>query len=79
MMRYYAEEFGIVEQHNHCSYCGYREEQCYSDTVTGFDFPLRRGYKDADGKYHPNEMRRFKRLRRKYGIKLDLNFQIAFG
>lgn len=35
--------WGIVEQHGYCSHCGYTVEQCYSDTVAGFEPDQKRG------------------------------------
>lgn len=35
VQEYYG-EFGIEEKHNECPQCGYREEMCYSDTLTFF-------------------------------------------
>ena len=67
---HYAEwGWGIVEQHCYCDRCGYVVERSYSKPVVGFDPPIRRGFKDYNGVYHPKNWRKRKRIKRKYGIK----------
>lgn len=77
---YYAEEcYGIVEQHGYCNRCGYTIEQAYSDVIVGFEPDVKRGYKiltwnKSTGyhyKYVNKNVRKRKRLRRKFGIKVD--------
>ena len=65
----YSEEFyGTVEQHGYCSRCGYRVEQAYSPVYDAF-LDIKRGFKDYLGNYHPKDVKRHKRIRRKLGIK----------
>jgi hypothetical protein len=67
----YAEEcYGIVERHNRCPRCGYIEEQAYSECICGFFPPVKRGHK-GHKKYIKKNIRSFKRIKRKYGIKID--------
>ena len=61
-------EYGIVEQHGYCHRCGYRVEQAYSPVYDAF-IDIKRGFKDYYGKYHPKDVKRHKRIRRKRGIK----------
>lgn len=65
----YSEEcYGIVEQHGYCDRCGYRVEQAYSPVYEAF-LDIKRGFKDALGNYHPKDVKRHKRIRRKQNIK----------
>ena len=65
----YSEEYwGIVEQHGFCNRCGYRIEQAYSPVYEAF-LDVKRGFKDYLGNYHPKDVKRHKRIRRKLGIK----------
>ena len=65
----YAEYgWGTVEQHGHCKHCGYRIEQAYSKPIVGFELAQVKGRK-FDGVYYPKNIRRRKRLRRKFGIR----------
>ena len=65
----YSEEcYGIVEQHGYCHRCGYRIEQVYSPIYDAF-IDIKRGYKDYNGIYHPKDVKRHKRIRRKLSIK----------
>lgn len=63
--------WGIVEQHGYCDRCGYTIEQAYSSAVVGFEHPQRKGYRDMNGIYHPSNFRKRRRMRRKFGIKLE--------
>lgn len=60
--------WGIVEQHGYCSHCGYTVEQCYSDTIAGFELDQKRG-KKYNGKWYGKNVRKRKRLKRKFNIK----------
>ena len=60
--------WGTVEQHGNCSRCGYIVEQAYSPVYDAFH-DIKRGFKDAQGNYHPKDVKRHKRIRRKQGIK----------
>jgi hypothetical protein len=65
----YTEEYwGVVERHNYCDRCGYREEQCYSEVLYGFEPPIRKGGKGYK-KYIKKNIRKRKRIKRKYNIK----------
>lgn len=65
----YSEEcYGIVEQHGHCSRCGYIIEQTYSPVYEAF-LDIKKGFKDYCGNYHPKNVKRHKRIRRKLNIK----------
>ena len=67
---HYTEEcYGIVEQHCYCDRCGFVIEQAYSEPIYGFYPPTRKGYKDHNGVYHPKNIKRRKRMKRKYNIK----------
>ena len=67
---YYTEwGWGTVEQHGYCERCGYTVEQAYSETIVGFTLPARRGWRDRFGKYHEKNIRKRKRMKRKYNIK----------
>lgn len=70
----YSEEcYGTVEQHGYCDRCGYTIEQSYSPVYEAF-YDIKRGYKDALGRYHPKNVKRHKRIRRKLNIKnIDVN------
>jgi hypothetical protein len=61
--------FEIVERHNSCDRCGYREEQCYSDVFCGFEPPIKKGYRGYKDKYVKKNIRKRKRMKRKYNIK----------
>lgn len=79
--KYYTEEYwGVVEQHGLCERCGYIIEQAYSVPVEGFLHDRKRGYRNPhNGQYYPSNVRKRKRLRRKYGIKHSPNdFMLAF-
>ena len=60
--------WGTVEQHGNCSRCGYMVEQAYSSVYDAF-LDIKRGFKDHLGNYHPKNVKRHKRIRRKLGIK----------
>ena len=60
--------FCNVEQHGYCDRCGYTVEQAYSPVYDAF-YDIKKGYKDAFGNYHPKNVRRHKRIRRKLNIK----------
>jgi hypothetical protein len=60
--------WGTVEQHGYCSRCGYIVEQAYSSVYDAFH-DIKRGFKDHRGNYHPKDVKRHKRIRRKQGIK----------
>ena len=65
----YSEEcYGIVEQHGYCDRCGYRVEQAYSTVYEAF-LDIKKGFKDINGNYHPKNVKRHKRIRRKQNIK----------
>lgn len=65
----YSEEYwGIIEQHGYCDRCGYRVEQAYSSVYEAF-LDIKKGFKDALGNYHPKNVKRHKRIRRKQNIK----------
>lgn len=70
----YSEEcYGTVEQHGYCDRCGYTIEQSYSPVYEAF-YDIKRGYKDALGRYHPKNVKRHRRIRRKLNIKnIDVN------
>ena len=62
--------WGVVEEHSYCPRCGYCVEQSYSQALVGFELPQKRGYRNKlTGKYVAKNVRRRKRLARKYGIK----------
>lgn len=61
-------EWGTVEQHGHCSRCGYTVEQSYSPVYEAF-WDVKRGFKHPSGCYVPKNVKRHKRIRRKLGIK----------
>ena len=65
----YHEDMGTVEQHGYCGRCGYSIEQAYSRPIEGFAPMRKRGYKDYCGKYHEKNMRKQKRMKRKFEIK----------
>lgn len=66
----YTEEYwGVVERHNYCDRCGYREEQCYNEGISGFEPPIEKGYKGRNEKYIKKNIRKRKRIKRKYNIK----------
>lgn len=71
--RYYTEEcWGIVEEHAYCERCGYTIEMAYSEPIVGFYPPLKKGYKNKwNGKYYNKDIRKRKRMKRKYNIKYD--------
>lgn len=65
--------YGTVEQHGYCDRCGYTIEQSYSPVYEAF-YDIKRGYKDALGRYHPKNVKRHRRIRRKLNIKnIDVN------
>lgn len=59
---------GIIEQHGYCDRCGYTVEQAYSPVYDAF-YDIKKGFKDKLGRYHPKNVRRHKRIRRKLKIK----------
>lgn len=59
--------WGTVEQHGHCDRCGYVVEQAYSPVHDAF-LDIKRGFKDAYGNYHPKNVKKHRRIRRKRGI-----------
>ena len=66
----YTEEYwGVVERHNYCDRCGYREEQAYSECICGFEPPIKKGYRGYKDKYIKKNIRKRKRIKRKYNIK----------
>ena len=60
--------WGTVEQSGLCDRCGYRVEQAYSDVYTAF-WDITKGFKDYYGKYHPKNVKRHRRIRRKLNIR----------
>ena len=65
--------WGIVEQHGYCDKCGYTVEQAYSPVYEAF-YDIKKGYKDAFGRYHPKNAKRHKRIRRRLDTKnIDVN------
>lgn len=73
----YHESIGTVEQHGFCPRCGYRIEQAYCIPIVGFMHANNRGHRNTiDGKYYANNVRHYKRMRRKYGIKYGPNDRI---
>ena len=67
------EGWGIVEQHGYCDKCGYTVEQAYSPVYEAF-YDIKKGYKDALGRYHPKNAKRHKRIRRRLDTKnIDVN------
>ena len=65
----YSEDlYGTIEQHGYCDRCGYRIEQVYSPTLVAF-VDIKRGFKSPFGGYIPKNVKRHKRIRRKFGIK----------
>lgn len=60
--------WGIVEQYGDCSRCGYTVRQAYSPALAGF-WDVKRGFKHPSGYYVPKNVKRHKRIRRKFGIK----------
>lgn len=64
----YAEEYWTVEVHNYCDRCGYREEQCYNEGFCGFEPPIKKGFK-VYKRYIKKNIRKRKRIKRKYNIK----------
>ena len=65
--------WGIVEQHGYCDKCGYTVEQAYSPVYEAF-YDIKKGYKDALGRYHPKNVKRHKRIRRRLDPKnIDVN------
>lgn len=70
----FSEEcYGTVEQHGYCDKCGYTVEQAYSPVYEAF-YDIKKGYKDALGRYHPKNAKRHKRIRRRLDTKnIDVN------
>lgn len=70
----YTEEFGrIVEEHSFCDRCGYMVEMAYGKPIVGFYPPLRRGYRNKyNGVYYAKNIRKRKRIKRKFGIKYSV-------
>lgn len=67
------EGWGIVEQHGYCDKCGYTVEQAYSPVYEAF-YDIKKGYKDALGRYHPKNVKRHKRIRKRLDTKnIDVN------
>ena len=65
--------WGIVEQHGYCDKCGYTVEQAYSPVYEAF-YDIKKGYKDALGRYHPKNVKRYKRIRKRLDTKnIDVN------
>ena len=60
--------WGTVEQHGYCDRCGYIVEQAYSPVYEAF-YDIKKGFKDCLGNYHPKNIKRHKRIRRKLNIK----------
>lgn len=60
-------DWGTVEQHGCCDRCGYIVEQAYSPVYEAF-WDIKRGFKDAYGNYHPKNVKKHRRIRRKRGI-----------
>ena len=56
--------WGTVEQHGNCDRCGYLVEQAYSGVVEAFADNFR-GWKDYYGNYHPKDVKKHRRARRK--------------
>lgn len=64
---YHEGEWGVVEHHGECIRCGYFTEMCYSPVLKGIR-DNKKGYRDYQGVYHPKDVKRHKRIRRKAGI-----------
>lgn len=65
--------WGIVEQHGYCNRCGYIIEQAYSPVHEAF-WDIKKGFKDSSGKYHPKNVKKHKRIRRKMNVKnIEIN------
>ena len=58
----------IVEQYGNCDRCGYFVQQAYSPVYEAF-WDITKGYKDYYGKYHPKNVKRHRRVRRKANAK----------
>lgn len=74
----YTEEcWGIVEEHSLCDRCGYMVEMAYSEPIVGFYPPLRKGYRNKyNGVYYAKDIRKRKRIKRKFGIKYSVKDRI---
>lgn len=73
-------EYGIgtVEEHGNCSRCGYVVEQAYSPVYEAFR-DVHRGYRTSSGKYVPKNIRKHKRIRRKFNVKgIEINPEWVF-
>lgn len=65
--------WGTVEQHGYCNRCGYTIHQAYSPVYEAFH-DIKRGFKDYYGNYHPKNVKKHKRARRKSNVKnIDVN------
>ena len=75
----FSEEcYGTVEQHGYCDKCGYTVEQAYSTVYEAF-YDIKKGYKDVLGRYHPKNVKRHKRIRRRLDTKnIDVNLSWVF-
>ncbi len=60
--------WGTVERHGHCEQCGYVVEQAYSDVYEAF-WDIIKGYKDYKGNYHPKNVKKHRRVRRKLNVR----------
>ena len=60
--------YGTVEQHGYCDKCGYTVEQVYHPVYEAF-LDIKKGFKDYNGKYHPKNVKRHRRVRRKLNLK----------
>ena len=74
----YTEDYGrVVEEHSFCYRCGYMVEMAYSKPIIGFCPPLRKGYKNKySGIYYAKDIRKRKRMKRKFGIKYSVKDRI---
>lgn len=60
--------WGTVKRHGYCDRCGYVVEQAYSPVYEAF-YDVCRGFKDYYGKYHPKNVKKHRRARRKANIR----------
>ncbi len=69
---YYTGEYGCIEEeYISCPRCGYSSTICFSRPVVGFVSDQKRGFKNQKGKWIGKNVRKRKRIRRKFGIKLS--------
>ena len=67
-------DWGTVEQHGSCSRCGFIVEQAYSPTFCCF-WDIKKGFKHPNGTYYAKNVKKHKRIRRKFGIK-NIDYEI---